>query len=740
LKALSLLGSAVIDWFINLLSIIPKMVYFMVTSLLTILDVFQYAIRKLSGLDVYYVGENATPQTGDLALSFLRGIFEENSRFPALKNTFWSLVIIGFIMLGLSTIIGVIRNEYADKDNNKYTVIANAVRGMFMFLIVPVGVIFGLMISDVILYGVDMATTSPSVLTNVFEQNENGGIETKLVAAEYNGQTTYLNYDIFSWPLPSGNSTVSGLVFKVSAFEANRVRKQEEYDGRTLYSYIQTNEVSNFGIFIADNSDSVALMIDEAFANNLVLNTTVVDNVLKLGPLDSIAGTGVGIFTLYDGYKVTNFSKFNVPLIWVFYDLWLFNYIIAFAFLFVVMKIMVNVVFGLMQRLIEMVGLFLISPPLIGVMPLDNGKAFGSWRSKFVSKAISVYAVIIGFNIFYLINPYLQQIYFFPDTLTFKFLNLLLSTLFVLLGIVTIEGLIALFATITGGEDLNKKGEKVAGEVQELAKKAAMLTASAAGVGVAGMSAIGKAAGGGINKIMNGPLKDTGLNRVMKQGFMKRKDKDEVKQQRKADWNNGGAKKAYDNYVDNNKGFKNEMQNKFAQRGEDQKDLSYEDWAKSEKGLAARQETIDDLVNKKKIDSFDKFKDQKGDGRGEYKRLLNQDLYDRQERKNQAKVRLSDIKKTLKQRKRENFANSGFGRYLRANGNTVLSGLGRLSGFIGGNLFETVKDSTIRGGKGGLPAMKAAFGLKTSKQISEAEKAKQIAKQETIIQEARKPK
>ena len=37
------------------------------------------------------------------------------------------------------------------------------------------------------------------------------------------------------------------------------------------------------------------------------------------------------------------------------------------------MKIMVNVVVGLMKRLIEMILLFMVSPPIVAIMPMDNG-------------------------------------------------------------------------------------------------------------------------------------------------------------------------------------------------------------------------------------------------------------------------------------------------------------------------------------------------------------------------------
>ena len=124
--------------------------YFLCATLMSLIDALQYVLRKLAGLDVYYV--DGKEQTGDIALNFIKSIFDSETRYPAIKNTFWSLVIFGFILLVIATIVAIIRQEYMPSgedmkekpSNNKLAIVKRGVKSIFLFLIVPVSCIFGL--------------------------------------------------------------------------------------------------------------------------------------------------------------------------------------------------------------------------------------------------------------------------------------------------------------------------------------------------------------------------------------------------------------------------------------------------------------------------------------------------------------------------------------------------------------------------------------------------------------------
>ena len=157
--------------------------------------------------------------------------------------------------------------------------------------------------------------------------------------------------------------------------------------------------------------------------------------------------------------------------------------------------IFINIIFGLMKRIIEMIGLFLMAPPLIALMPLDNEKAYNSWRGSFIKKALMAYGAVGGMNVILLLLPELQRITFFNITP----FDWIVNTLLVLVALLAVKDFIGVVSGFAGGDDANKEGEGVGKSAGEIAAKGAMLTASAIGVatGVGGAAVrAGKLAGG----------------------------------------------------------------------------------------------------------------------------------------------------------------------------------------------------------------------------------------------------
>ena len=97
---------------LGFLAFIPQMMYFLYASVASLLDLLQYLMRKLAGLDVYYV--NGEAQSGDILYEFLEGILGINSdpAYSVLSTIFYSFLIFGVILLILSTIITVIKSHY----------------------------------------------------------------------------------------------------------------------------------------------------------------------------------------------------------------------------------------------------------------------------------------------------------------------------------------------------------------------------------------------------------------------------------------------------------------------------------------------------------------------------------------------------------------------------------------------------------------------------------------------------
>ena len=77
---ISMLGdwlAKIADFFLGIFALVPQTIYFLYASIASLVDVLQFLIRKLAGLDVYWVTNSAgekEQQTGDMVVSFIRGI------------------------------------------------------------------------------------------------------------------------------------------------------------------------------------------------------------------------------------------------------------------------------------------------------------------------------------------------------------------------------------------------------------------------------------------------------------------------------------------------------------------------------------------------------------------------------------------------------------------------------------------------------------------------------------------
>ncbi len=183
-------------WFGAIFSIIPKTLYFLCTLIFQIMDILQVLIRKVAGLDVYYVdntvvgsGADLTMQKGDIAQKFISEIF--TGKNAVLSNVFWALIILGLIMLIITTFVAVLRSEYQGitdgKAASKGKIIGKAFKAIAAFVIVPIVCYFGIFLANVILQALDTITTGSN--TSNFTYSDSSG-NTQSVANKFSQDTT----------------------------------------------------------------------------------------------------------------------------------------------------------------------------------------------------------------------------------------------------------------------------------------------------------------------------------------------------------------------------------------------------------------------------------------------------------------------------------------------------------------------------------------------------------------------
>ena len=496
-------------WFGALLSFIPKIIYQLLTPFWAILDAMQWIMRKLAGLDTIASFEGSQNFSGDLVSYFMNAIFSGDS--PVLSNIFWSMIILGALMLIITTFIAIIKSEYTATDAksaSKGKIVASAFKAIASFAIVPIVCFFGIFLCNIILQAVDKVSTAP----NAIDQEYAGKFKAE-AAEDANGnqigEPTYYNFSFFGVQVPTNNTPISGIVFRAAAYNANRARVQGDF-----YNQLENNPGVNAGgafMIKPGGTDEAkaynANIMDEAFANCYQLNTKqkIDRNPFLTGhmfPLTLSAGVVAEENALIEtGY--TYFDKNNVALVWYYYDLWSFSIIIAVGAVVMIFTSFLNILIGLIKRIFELVLLFLISAPMASLMPLDGGNALKKWRERFVSKAIGVYGPVLGMNVFFIILSLLQTL----KLTGVDIIDRVVFLLFVIAGLSMVKDFTNMISELIGGEDTLKSGGDKSKDVGSLAKSVGTKVAAIGGVAgkvfkaTSGFKTAGKIAKSGIKSI-----------------------------------------------------------------------------------------------------------------------------------------------------------------------------------------------------------------------------------------------
>lgn len=489
----------------GIFSFIPKVMYLIVSCLLSLIDLCQISFRKLAGLDAIKIGSES--YQGDTVYKIITDALFIG-KYPAIQTVFWSLILLGVFMLFVTSIIALIRLEYMPDEktgNSKSGVVKNFFKAIFSFAIVPIACIFGMYLSNALVGIVDKATSTAAYsnvnITQYFKPHTtivDGSSDNEDVSS---GQTTstnyYMAYQIFGTSIPTSTEPFSGTIFKACAYGCNRIRNSEKF-------YLIMKEHNVLGIFdLIHNQPDAADIIDVGFAINAKLKTKA---SLSKSIVDDYF-TDVSFFNFH-GWSYSNInqlSKYNADAVFYFYNLWSFNYIIAFVSLISIAKMYFNFLLYLMQRLFEVVGLFVIAPISISLMPLDNGKALGTWRTSFISKFATLVVMVFSLN---LISPLInicQEIKFF-DGKYLQYLNYILLTFFLMAAFNAVNAINKMFVEIFGGDkNYSEAGEKMAGDLRTGLSKAVSTAKIAAAPALipakAGVKAAGKGVGKGVKSI-----------------------------------------------------------------------------------------------------------------------------------------------------------------------------------------------------------------------------------------------
>lgn len=495
LNSLSTMGSiwdGIVGIFMDIVNIIPKVVYLLFASITCCVDSMQCLIRKLAGLDVYYMkgtaGTEAVAQRDPLTqfIYGILGIGENSQVYKALNTVFWSLAIFGLIILAVTSIIAIIKSHYNEDtaQTSPWKYIYQAIKAVLTFAIIPFATIFGMQLASFALNTLDKIIAGSGQEGTMVSMY--GSEPAELFVADYlegnENLSSYIHYDLFGWRKTSTSTTFSGMLFKASAYQANRARtgscsleqlQNIKVNGVSIFGHESCSDFSNL-TSEADRLEYVGSQIDYAFSNCLVLRQGISYDELK-------SATGVDVrIDLFSPGNFDSFGKFAVGAVWQFYDLWHFNFIVAFAGAFSAFAILISIILGMMSRLIKGAALFLVYPPILGLAPLDNFKAFKDWGKTFMQQILMALGSIVGINLLLLLLPYVQTITFF----NIPVIDYIINVVILITGLIMAKDFIQMVSGWVGGADANSVGGGMKSEVSANIKKGASITAKA-GIGTA---------------------------------------------------------------------------------------------------------------------------------------------------------------------------------------------------------------------------------------------------------------
>ena len=531
-------------WIESLFSIIPKYFYLLITLVYNLLDVLQLLFRKMAGLDsVYYITTGTELDTAggeDIIIKILQQ--------QEVKDTLVAMLVLGVILVLIFTIIAILRTEFNAEDSksaSKTRVVGKSIRALLLMFFVPVICYLGFFLSNAILKALDSATVQP-----VTELSDTAS---EVLLPSY-------NYYIFGIAIETNSTPLSGMAFRAATFKANRIRNDSAYATDLALSGNDADGPTFGGAFNPASGGTVdtlgknraANALDDAFVNCYMLKDTSLslNERLDNGSSDYIKkyATSVILFVGINNINLSCISKYNVNLVWFFYDLWKFDWILAIGIVLAITVIFLNLTLGLMKRIFDLIILLIVSPPIAATLVLDDGSnsIYKKWRGKFIGKTIAAYGPVVSMNLFFIIVPFIRNISFFKTSAdaelsVVSFADIIVQSFFIIVGLVAIQDISKTLSGMVGAEDAGEAGGKMVGDAVGTALKVAAVASGTGALAAKAMKGGFRAGKAGKNAVESGIQKLKAKSNEKEANNIEKEAQEEHQEQISKFLSNGGV-------------------------------------------------------------------------------------------------------------------------------------------------------------------------------------------------------
>lgn len=222
-----------------------------------------------------------------------------------------------------------------------------------------------------------------------------------------------------------GATAMERKLFICCAYDANKYRsgdlKVEDDTASTLQTFA-TNNGLNIEVETGQSAEYYANIVDSIYAQGTV-------SIYKHGPVSD------------------------------YYELFSINYLTLIVGGVFMLYVLVSLAYAMVKRMFILLMLFVISPAICAMYPLDEGSAVGNWKKEFIKYTIAAYGAVAGLNLFFSILPIVQNINIVPGGGGFT--NEIFQLLIMVSGLFVVKEFMGTLSGWIGGDNALATGESL---------------------------------------------------------------------------------------------------------------------------------------------------------------------------------------------------------------------------------------------------------------------------------------
>ncbi len=180
-----------------------------------------------------------------------------------------------------------------------------------------------------------------------------------------------------------------------------------------------------------------------------------------------------------DIYASTEVSISGYASVETWYSLWEINYLVLVVGGVFMLQALGSIAYSMIKRMFMLVILFVVSPGVCALYPLDEGKAVQSWSGEVKKNILSAHGSVAAINIFFALMPLIDNLHFFGGVGSVASLDDLFQLFILTVGLMCVGEFTGLLSGFIGGNDAYSSGKgaisKAAGTIGKTAVGAAVV-------------------------------------------------------------------------------------------------------------------------------------------------------------------------------------------------------------------------------------------------------------------------